>query len=95
MKIGDRVFVHGYVDEIRKDTIIIRNNGGYFGTDKSEVIAGELPEQKTGHWLIRKFGDCAKCSECGMSFADIYDMDNADRYCRHCGSKMYGLRVQI
>lgn len=28
MKIGDRVFVCGYIDEIRKDTIIIRNAGG-------------------------------------------------------------------
>ena len=43
MKIGDRCFVHGYVDEIRKDTIIVRNNGGYFGTIPSEVITGELP----------------------------------------------------
>ena len=40
MKIGDRVFIHGYVDEIRKDTIIIRNKGGYFGTVRSEVITG-------------------------------------------------------
>lgn len=38
MKIGDRCFVHGYVDEIRKDTVIVRNNGGYFGTDPGEVI---------------------------------------------------------
>lgn len=43
MRIGDRVFVHGYIDEIRKDTVIIRNNGGYFGTIPSEVITGELP----------------------------------------------------
>ena len=43
MKIGDRVFVHGYIDEIRKDTIIIRNNGGYFGTVPSEVMVGALP----------------------------------------------------
>jgi hypothetical protein len=43
MKIGDRVFVRGYVDEIRKDTVIIRNNGGYFGTIPSEVMTGELP----------------------------------------------------
>lgn len=28
MKIGDEVYVHGYIDEIRKDTIIIRNEGG-------------------------------------------------------------------
>jgi len=38
MKIGDRVFVHGYVDEIRRDTVIIRNEGGYFGTVPSEIV---------------------------------------------------------
>lgn len=38
LKIGDEVYIHGYVDEIRKDTIIVRNEGGYFGTVKSEVI---------------------------------------------------------
>jgi hypothetical protein len=43
MKIGDRVFVRGYIDEIRKDTVIIRNAGGYFGTIPSEVIIGDLP----------------------------------------------------
>ena len=37
MKIGDEVYVHGYVDEIRKDVIIIRNTGGYFGTVREEV----------------------------------------------------------
>lgn len=40
MKIGDSVYVHGYVDEIRKDSIIIRNDGGYFGTIRKEVIVG-------------------------------------------------------
>jgi len=42
-KIGDRIFVRGYIDEIRKDTVIVRNDGGYFGTTPSEVITGELP----------------------------------------------------
>ena len=36
-RIGDEVFVHGYVDEIRKDTIIIRNDGGYFATVAKET----------------------------------------------------------
>ena len=53
MKIGDRIFVRGYIDEIRKDTVIIRNDGGYFGTVLSEVT-GELPsaqpERKKGKW---------------------------------------------
>lgn len=43
MKIGDRIFVRGYIDEIRKDTVIVRNDGGYFGTILSEIITGELP----------------------------------------------------
>ena len=41
MKIGDEVYVHGYVDEIRNDVIIIRNEGGYFGTVPSEVNCSE------------------------------------------------------
>lgn len=38
MKVGDEVYVHGYIDEIRQDIVIIRNDGGYFGTVASEVI---------------------------------------------------------
>lgn len=37
IKIGDEVYVHGYIDEIRNDTVIIRNKGGYFGTVKDEI----------------------------------------------------------
>lgn len=44
MKIGDNVFVHGKIDEIRKDIVIIQNDGGYFGTVKHEIIPGTLPE---------------------------------------------------
>lgn len=31
--------IHGFVDEIRKDAIIVRNDGGYFGTTKDEVYS--------------------------------------------------------
>ena len=41
MKIGDKVYIRGYVDEIRKDTVIIHNYGGYFGTAASEIIEPE------------------------------------------------------
>ena len=44
MKIDDRVYVHGHVDEIRKDTVIIRNKGGYFGTVKSEIVEAQNTE---------------------------------------------------
>lgn len=54
MKIGDEVYIHGYIDEIRKDTVIIRNNGGYFGTIPSEIITGELPSAQTEQIRIIK-----------------------------------------
>lgn len=50
MKIGDEVYVHGYIDEIRYDdtkrvsTIIIRNDGGYFGTVPSEIDRKTEPQ---------------------------------------------------
>lgn len=37
-KIGDEVYIHGYIDEIRKDVIIISNDGGYFGTVENELV---------------------------------------------------------
>lgn len=43
LKIGQEVLIHGYVDEIRKDTIIIQNEGGYFGTVEWEVTDIEMP----------------------------------------------------
>ena len=38
IRLNDEVYVHGYVDEIRRDTVIIRNEGGYFGTVLHEVM---------------------------------------------------------
>lgn len=51
------------------------------------------PERKTGWWLIREGISDAQCSECKMYFRDVYDMDNSDAFCRHCGAKMEGLKV--
>lgn len=50
MKIGDRCFVHGYIDEIRKDTVIIKNSGGYFGTDPGEVIT--VYDSAHPNWIL-------------------------------------------
>lgn len=48
--------------------------------------------ENTATWLIRKWGDDAKCSNCGHTFKDVYDMDNHDRFCRFCGRKMEGVK---
>lgn len=52
MKIGDEVYVHGYVDEIRNDVVIIRNDGGYFGTVPSEMFYYE--EDRNGYGTMNE-----------------------------------------
>ena len=63
MKIGDEVYVHGYVDEIRKDVIIIRNDGGYFGTVSNEMFYYE--EDRNGYGTMNTADtpqtDCLTC----------------------------------
>jgi len=38
MRIDDEIYVHGYLDEIRQDKVIVRNEGGYFGTVVDELV---------------------------------------------------------
>ena len=73
MKIGDEVYIHGFVDEIRKDTVIIRNKGGYFGTDAEEVaptvepmrwipVTERLPEaERKSYWVCTDTGYQCEC----------------------------------
>lgn len=60
MKIGDEVYVHGYVDEIREDCIIIRNEYGYFGTSEDEIYikADHKDEPQTDCETCRYAGGC-------------------------------------
>ena len=46
MKIGDTVYIRGTIDEIRKDVVIIRNKGGYFGTVLEEIQEGWIDTEK-------------------------------------------------
>ena len=75
MKIGDRIYVRGYIDEIRKDTVIIRNAGGYFGTIPSEVITGELPSTQP---------EIIRCKDC-----EYGEQDEVVRwFCRSLGCQI-------
>ena len=106
MKIGDRVFVNGYVDEIRKDIVIIRNDGGYFGTVPSEIVVGEKmpsedappvePERKRGKWQVTDaYPHNVYCPECHKKFAQtqwaVWEDGSLPRnYCPNCGADMRG-----
>ena len=52
-----------------------------------EDVAETVEPLKHGHWIYKKRGN-AQCSCCGRYIRDVYDDDNEDRYCRHCGAKM-------
>ena len=83
MKIGDSVLVHGYVDEIRKDTVIIRNKGGYFGTVPSEIIKGDLIRCRDCKYATNTYyGECKYCDM--WKDADGYVLElnvSEDFYC--------------
>jgi len=88
MKIGDRIYVHGYVDEIRTDTIIIRNDGGYFGTVKSEIIEAQKPEDIVN--VVRckdckyyRDGDCWHewDNDGRIYYQSVINEPNPDDYC--------------
>ena len=65
--------------------------------DKSEAhrMLVQLPSaQKYGTWIVSHFGANAKCSKCGMYCVGAYDHDRCDQYCRCCGAKMDGLKLE-
>lgn len=63
---------------------------GYIGTIKGIVDSMPTiePERKTGHWKFDWRHDKATCSECRHTFRCVFDIDNFDNFCRHCGAKM-------
>lgn len=67
MKIGDEVYVHGYIDEIRNDTVIIRNAGGYI----DETIEMLIPVSV----LYRIMEEIDDEAECAYADFDEYKCD--------------------
>lgn len=94
MKIGDEVYIHGFVDEIRKDTVIIRNKGGYFGTDAEEVAD---VGRKKGKWDFIGF-QMFRCTSCKHVFSQdslegwrTYTYEPTfPKFCPNCGADMRG-----
>ncbi|MBR2844664.1 MAG: hypothetical protein IKF00_05575 [Solobacterium sp.] len=80
MKIGDRVYVHGFVDEIRKDCVIIHNDGGYFGTVKSEIVEAQKTED------IVSVTRCKDCKRWNRNDGMFKDFDEREwHHCPHLG----------
>ena len=46
MKIGDVVLVRGVVEQINNKRVILKNEGGYFETVKSEIVISKKEKEK-------------------------------------------------
>ena len=46
-------------------------------------------KQSEGEWVFHKDGS-GTCNQCGTTQKNIWDMDNYQSYCGHCGAKMKG-----
>ena len=82
MKIGDEVYVHGFVDEIRKDVIIIRNEGGYFGTVPSEMWMVDNTKEKFETSSEKEYNDYFDDLS---AFVDIlFDKEKSNQFIKEC-----------
>ena len=79
MKIGDRIYVRGYVDEIRKDTVIVRNDGGYFGTILSEVTPSAQPEPEDCDTCKHGYFGDEECNNCRVGYPSHYERRTDDK----------------
>lgn len=41
-----------------------------------------------GHWIVSNKSSWSQCSVCKRHFLYVWDYENADERCRHCGAKM-------
>lgn len=96
MKIGDEVYVHGYVDEIRKNCIIIRNGYGYFGTSEDEIRI-EVDRKDEPQRFTDKDGDVWewrdntwKCISNDEPQADYTEKCHKCKRIRECGYPIVG-----
>lgn len=48
----------------------------------------EAEPVRHGHWIVSNKSSWSQCSVCKRHFLYVWDYENADWYCRHCGAKM-------
>ena len=59
-----------------------------------ELLKAQEPQgTQEAEWLLYKGMRGATCSYCKHTFNDVYDAENYDYYCRHCGAKMIRIRT--
>ena len=74
----------GCKDELMLDALMALN------ALKAREPQEKMPEAE---WLLYKGKRGATCSYCKHTYQDVYDAENYDYYCRHCGSRMVRIRT--
>ena len=97
---------YGFGEKIRTDADTISRRDAIDAIEQAMInhdsaimrvvdLPSAEPKHRTGKWLIRRDTNgkpYAQCSECKRYFNNVYDMENFDAFCRHCGTKMEGLK---
>jgi hypothetical protein len=55
----------------------------------TEAYNAGYRKQSEGEWTFHKDGS-GTCDQCGTTQKNVWDMDNYQSYCGHCGAKMKG-----
>ena len=66
------------------------NNIAYPPRDRFTVKFDPESLRPKGKWKLNKDGS-GTCSECRRTRNDVWDMDNWDNFCSHCGAEMKGV----
>ncbi len=80
MRIDDEIYVHGYLDEIRQDKVIVRNEGGYFGTVVDELVEA-IPKADYENRL--KADMVAMLTKLKEEISDYHEI-GCDKDCNNC-----------
>ena len=59
----------------------------------TKIPTADVVEVKHGKWKLNKDGS-GICSECGRTQKNVWDYDNSQNFCGHCGAKMDGGKAE-
>lgn len=90
--------IHAVTANYKGDQVILHNmpmkklTGILYGA--AELLKAQEPTSTPeAEWLLYKGRHGATCSFCKHTYNDVYDAENYDYYCRHCGAKIVRIRT--
>lgn len=57
--------------------------------DIQSAPVADVAEVRHGEWILHKDGS-GTCNQCRITQKNVWDYDNHQNYCGHCGAKMDG-----